>query len=163
MLVLSSRPSLWWRFIPSPGSLYGPCADGSCLSTQLRVSPGLRAHIQLSTDTSTWISNKNFEVMSKMGLLTSPRPMPAVFLISVTANHSSQLSAEAPRAVLDCLVFLTTPFPVFRVSCWFYLQSRSKVRPLLTTPFYHPRPSYDSPCSNICSPMAQQPAYLRQE
>lgn len=46
--------------------------------------------------------------MSKVGLLTSPRPPLAVSPISVTANHSSQLSPETLGLPCpDCLVFLT--------------------------------------------------------
>lgn len=64
--------------------------------------PGLHTHFQ-PTDTSIWISNKSLEFMSKMGLLTSPRHMPAIFPNSVMANHSFQPLPENLIVVFDSL------------------------------------------------------------
>lgn len=84
VLVPFFLPSLPWRFVPSPGFQYHLCAD----VLQPRLLPWTLVSCPMSTDTSTWIANKNLELtsMPQMGLLTSPRLTPAA---SMMIDHFS--------------------------------------------------------------------------
>lgn len=90
------------------------------------VSAAPQAHDPPSTDTTTWVSNKNPEFLSRTGFLTAPNPPPAVFPPQERPIFPSSFQRKTLQ-LPQLSHFSCTPCPIFRISCWFSPQERSRI------------------------------------